>query len=165
MNGSIMFAATRTTAGPGAKPMIDNRFAPYGAFTIRAALGIMFIAHAYLKIAVFTVPGFAGFLGQMGYPTFLAWPIILAELVGGFAILSGFYARIVSVALLPVLLGATLVHAPNGWLFNAPNGGWEYPAFLAAAAVAHILIGDGAFAIKPVTFTSAPATSLHPRIG
>jgi putative oxidoreductase len=145
--------------------MIDNRFAPYGAFTIRAALGIMFIAHAYLKIAVFTVPGFAGFLGQMGYPTFLAWPIILAELIGGFAILSGFYARIVSVALLPVLIGATLIHAPNGWLFNAPNGGWEYPAFLAAAAVAHILIGDGAFAIKPVTLSSAPATSLQPRIG
>jgi putative oxidoreductase len=145
--------------------MIDNRFAPYGAFTIRAALGIMFIAHAYLKIAVFTVPGFAGFLGQMGYPTFLAWPIILAELFGGLAILTGFYARIVSVALLPVLLGAALIHAPNGWVFNAPNGGWEYPAFLAAAALAHILIGDGAFAIKPVTSSSSPTTALRTRAG
>ena len=48
--------------------MIDNRFAPYGAFALRAGLGIMFIAHAYLKIAVFTVPGFAGFLGQVGLP-------------------------------------------------------------------------------------------------
>jgi putative oxidoreductase len=111
------------------------------------------------------VPGFAGFLGQMGYPAFLAWPIILAELIGGLAILSGFYARIVSVALLPVLLGAVLIHAPNGWVFNAPNGGWEYPVFLAAAAVTHILIGDGAFAIKPVTLSNAPATSLRPRIG
>jgi putative oxidoreductase len=145
--------------------MIDNRFAPYGAFTIRAALGIMFIAHAYLKIAVFTVPGFAGFLGQMGYPGFLAWPIILAELIGGLAILTGFYARIVSVALLPVLIGAALIHAPNGWVFNAPNGGWEYPAFLAAAAIAHILIGDGVFAIKPATLSSAPATSLRTRAG
>jgi putative oxidoreductase len=130
--------------------MIDNRFAPYGAFALRAGLGIMFIAHAYLKIAVFTVPGFAGFLGQVGFPGFLAWPIILAELIGGLAILSGFYARIVSVALLPVLLGALLVHAPNGWVFNAPNGGWEYPAFLALAAVAHALIGDGAFAVRSV---------------
>jgi putative oxidoreductase len=140
--------------------MIDNRFAAYGALTIRAALGIMFIAHAYLKIAVFTVPGFAGFLGQVGFPSFLAWPIILAELIGGLAILTGFYARTISVALLPVLLGAALIHAPNGWVFNAPNGGWEYPAFLAAAAVAHILIGDGAFAIKPVAFPSTPGTAL-----
>ena len=122
----------------------------------------MFIAHAYLKIAVFTVPGFAGFLGQVGFPGFLAWPIILAELIGGLAILSGFYARIVSVALLPVLLGALLVHAPNGWVFNAPNGGWEYPAFLALAAVVHVLIGDGAFAVKPVTFPAGPAASLRP---
>ena len=82
---------------------------------------------------MFTVPGFAGFLAQVGFPGFLAWPIILAELIGGLAILAGFYARLVSLALLPVL-GALLVHAPNGWVFNAPNGGWEYPAFLALPA-------------------------------
>ena len=130
--------------------MIDARLAPYGAFALRAALGVMFVAHAYLKYAVFTVPGFEGFLGSVGLPTFLAWPIILAELVGGLAILAGFHGRLVSVALLPVLLGALAIHAPNGWVFNAPNGGWEYPAFLALAAVAHALIGDGAFATRSI---------------
>ena len=130
--------------------MIDNRLAPYGALALRVSLGVMFIAHAYLKLAVFTVPGFEGFLGKVGLPTLLAWPIILAELVGGLAILAGFYGRLVSVALLPVLLGALAIHAPNGWVFNAPNGGWEYPAFLAAAALAHALIGDGAFALKTI---------------
>jgi putative oxidoreductase len=130
--------------------MIDARLAPYGAFALRAALGVMFIAHAYLKYAVFTVPGFAGFLGSVGLPAFLAWPIILAELIGGLAILAGVYGRLVSLALLPVLLGALAIHAPNGWVFNAPNGGWEYPAFLALAAVAHALIGDGAFAVRSV---------------
>jgi putative oxidoreductase len=130
--------------------MIDHRLAPYGALALRVALGAMFIAHAYLKLAVFTVPGFAGFLGKLGLPAFLAWPIILAELVGGLAILTGFYGRLVSAALLPILLGALFVHAPNGWLFTAANGGWEYPAFLAAAALAHALIGDGAFALKTI---------------
>src|SRR5688572_29851919 len=135
--------------------MIDNRLAPYGVFALRAALGAMFIAHAYLKLAVFTVPGFEGFLVKIGYPAALAWPIILAELVGGIAILVGFYGRWVQVALLPVLVGALLVHLPNGWFFSAPNGGWEYPALLLAAAVAHILAGDGAFAVKPATLTLA----------
>src|SRR5918994_3398016 len=130
--------------------MIDTHLAPYGAFALRAALGIMFIAHAYLKIAIFTVPGFEAFLGQVGLPAFLAWPIILAELIGGLAILAGFYARLVSVALLPVLLGALAIHAPNGWVFNAANGGWGDPAFLALAAVAHALIGDGAFATRSI---------------
>jgi putative oxidoreductase len=145
--------------------MIDNRLIPYGAFALRAGLGIMFISHAYLKLAVFTVPGFAAFLGQVGFSGFLAWPIILAELIGGIAILTGFYARIVSVALLPVLLGALLVHAPNGWVFNAPNGGWEYPAFLVLAAVVHVLIGDGVFAVKPVALPVSSAASLRPRLG
>ena len=129
--------------------MIDSRFAPYGALGLRVALGAMFIAHAYLKIAVFTPAGFAGFLGQVGLPGFLAWPIILAELFGGLAILAGFYGRYVSLLLLPVLLGALMVHAPNGWVFNAPNGGWEYPAFMALTALAHGLIGDGALAATP----------------
>jgi putative oxidoreductase len=137
--------------------MIDNRLAPYGAFALRASLGVMFIAHAYLKLAVFTVPGFEGFLGKVGLPTLLAWPIILAEFAGGLAILAGFYGRLVSVALLPILLGAIFVHAPNGWVFNAPNGGWEYPAFLAVAAHAHALIGDGAFAVKSIKLPGVSA--------
>jgi putative oxidoreductase len=141
--------------------MIDARLAPYGLFAIRAALGTMFIAHALLKYFVFTIPGFSQFLGMVGLPSALAWPLFLAELLGGVAILVGFYGRWVSAALLPVLLGALAIHAPNGWLFNVPNGGWEYPAFLAVAALAHVLAGDGAFAVKPVglPILSGPAAS------
>ena len=134
--------------------MIDNRLAPYGAFALRASLGIMYIAHAYLKVAIFTVPGFQAFLESTGFPALMAWPIILAEVIGGAAILAGFYGRLVSLALLPILLGAVFIHAPNGWLFTAPNGGWEYPAFLAVSAVAHVLVGDGAFALRPFKLPS-----------
>ncbi len=131
--------------------MIDHRLAPYGALALRVALGVMFIAHAYLKFAIFTMPGFAGFLAQVGLPTFLAWPIVLAEFFGGLALILGVYARGVAFALLPVLLGALSVHAGNGWVFNAPNGGWEYPAFLTVAAAVQVLIGDGALAVQPTT--------------
>ena len=89
--------------------MIDTRLAPYGALGLRVALGLMFIAHAYLKLVIFTPAGFTGFLGQVGLPGFLAWPIILAELVGGIAILVGFYGRYVSLALVPILLGALAI--------------------------------------------------------
>jgi hypothetical protein len=33
----------------------------------------------------------------------------------------------------------------NGWLFTAPKGGWEYPVFLAAAAIVQALLGDGKY--------------------
>lgn len=128
---------------------IDSRLAPYGLFLLRVSLGVMFLAHAWLKYGVFTMAGFEDFLGQVGLPASLAWPIVLAEAVGGGALILGIYSRLVSLALLPVLLGALIVHAPNGWVFNAPNGGWEYPAFLAMAAIVQALAGDGAFALKP----------------
>jgi len=135
--------------------MIDHRLAPYGALALRVALGVMFIAHAWLKFAIFTMPGFEGFLAQVGLPTILAWPIVLAELFGGIALILGVYARAVAVLLLPVLLGALSVHAGNGWVFNAPNGGWEYPAFLAAASIVQALVGDGALAIRPTVLPRA----------
>ncbi|KAA2237178.1 DoxX family protein [Salinarimonas soli] len=143
--------------------MIDQRLAPYGALALRVALGTMFIAHAGLKVFVFTMPGFAGFLAQVGFPPILAYPIVAAEVVGGAAIILGLYGRLVSVALLPVLLGAVMVHAGNGWLFTAANGGWEYPAFLAVAALAHALIGDGALALRPFSLRQEPVTGLSPR--
>ncbi|HEX8165866.1 MAG TPA: DoxX family protein [Beijerinckiaceae bacterium] len=140
--------------------MIDSRFAPYGLFTLRVALGAMFVAHALLKYVVFTIPGFEGFLAKVGLPAVLAWPIFLAELLGGIAIVAGFYSRFVSAALLPVLLGALSIHAGNGWLFTATGGGWEYPAFLVVAAVTHVLSGDGAFAVRPAGWPAlSPAPS------
>jgi putative oxidoreductase len=92
----------------------------------------------------------------------LAWPIFLAELAGGLAIVAGFYGRYVSAALLPVLIGALFIHAPNGWLFTAAGGGWEYPAFLAVAALTHVLVGDGAFALRPAALP-LPAAAPSPR--
>jgi putative oxidoreductase len=119
----------------------------YGALVLRVALGLMFVAHAGLKYFVFTLPGTAEFFVSLGLPGALAYFTFWAELAGGILILAGVYGRWVSAALIPVLLGATWAHAGNGWVFTAPNGGWEYPAFLAAAALVHVLIGDGAYAL------------------
>ena len=119
-----------------------------GALVLRLALGVMFIAHALLKYFVFTLPGTAQFFGSLGLPPALAYVTFYAELVGGVLLLLGVYTRYVALALVPILLGATWAHAGNGWLFNATNGGWEYPLFLTVAAIVQALIGDGALALK-----------------
>jgi len=136
--------------------MIDSRTAPYAALVLRIALGTMFIAHALLKYYVFTLDGTVKFFESVGYPGALAYAVFYAELFGGLAILAGAWSRWVSAALIPVLLGALAVHAGNGWLFTAPNGGWEYPAFLTAAAIAQSLLGDGRFAVSGL-FDARPA--------
>jgi len=128
--------------------MIDVRTAPYAAFVLRIALGAMFIAHALLKYYVFTLPGTVQFFESIGLPGALAYLTFYAELIGGALILAGAGSRWASAALIPVLIGATWAHAGNGWLFTAPNGGWEYPAFLAVAALVQALLGDGKFALS-----------------
>ena len=127
--------------------MIDSRTAPYAATLLRVALGSMFIAHALLKYVVFTLPGTVKFFESIGLPGPLAYITFGAELVGGLLILGGVYARWVALALVPILVGATWAHAGNGWTFSAPNGGWEYPAYLTATALVMALLGDGKFAL------------------
>jgi putative oxidoreductase len=121
------------------------------AALLRLALGSMWLSHAWLKFGVFTMAGFSGFLAQQGLPTVLAWPVVLAEAAGGMLILLGIGGRWVSLALLPVLAGATLVHAGNGWVFTAPDGGWEYPVFLMAMSLVHALLGDGRWTLRAGT--------------
>ena len=86
--------------------MIDPRTAPYAATTLRVVLGILFLAHAGLKLFVFTPAGTAQFFASLGLPGPLAYLVILVETIGGLALIAGFYSRIVAVALIPVLLGA-----------------------------------------------------------
>lgn len=43
------------------------------AMLLRVALGVLFLAHAGLKIFVFTPAGAAGYFGSLGLPA--GWPI------------------------------------------------------------------------------------------
>lgn len=114
-----------------------------GPTVLRLALGSMWISHALLKLLVFTLPGTAHFFESVGLPGWLAYPVFAAELLGGLAMLLGLYARHVALGLLPILVVATFVHVPNGWVFSNQGGGWEYPAFLCVASVVQWLLGDG----------------------
>jgi len=129
--------------------MIDIRTAPYAALLLRLTLGIMFVAHGLMKVLVFTPAGTVGFFASLGIPAAFAWLTMAAELGGGLLLLLGVQTRWIAVLQLPVLLGAWVVHSGNGWGFSNPNGGWEYPAFLALAQTVLILLGDGKFALSP----------------
>ena len=129
--------------------MIDNRTAPYAALILRVALGAMFVVHSlYLKLVVFTLPGTVKFFESLGLPGIAAHLTIAAEAIGGIMLVLGVKTRYAAATLVPVLLGASWVHWKNGWLFTNAGGGWEYPAFLAAAAVVQALLGDGALALS-----------------
>jgi putative oxidoreductase len=141
--------------------MIDKRTAPYAALLLRLSLGGLFLAHAGLKLMVFTPAGTAKFFASVGLPPALAYLTIMAEVIGGIALILGAWTRIVAVALIPILLGAiATVHGQAGFFFDSANGGWEYPAFWAIALVVQALLGGGAFELRAASLSSSPATAV-----
>ena len=126
----------------------DKTSPEFGAFGLRISLGVMWIAHAGLKMFTFTMPGFASWLESIGFSPLLAWPIFLVELIGGVLILMGVYARHASLALIPVMAVAMYTHIGNGWVHISEGGGWEYPLFLIMASIVHITIGNGSYTLS-----------------
>jgi len=54
---------------------------------LRFALGVIFLAHAYAKAAIYTFPGTVAFFEAHGLPGWSAYPVFAAELLGGIAFL------------------------------------------------------------------------------
>jgi putative oxidoreductase len=118
---------------------------------LRISLGVMYLAHSIvLKLFTFGLVGTAGYFESIGLPGWLAYVTFAAEAIGGVLLVLGIYARWAAVMLIPALLGAIIwAHGGNGWVFNAPDGGWEYPLYLIVLSVAQFLLGDGPYALRP----------------
>ncbi|AKF87327.1 hypothetical protein MFUL124B02_41370 [Myxococcus fulvus 124B02] len=142
--------------------MLGNASNPHSsalaATVLRVSLGVVFLAHAGAKYFLFTLDGTARFFVAHGFPGWTATPVFAMELLGGLALIAGLRVRLVSLALLPVLLGAFVSHVSLGWMFTNPGGGWEYVAFLIMALITQVLLGSGAFAMDGVLARSATPT-------
>ena len=140
-----------TYATASARPSLVDGVsnADLAATILRVSMGVLFLAHAGLKLFVFTPAGTVGYFASLGLPGPLAYLVIAAELLGGIALILGVYSRWVSLALVPILLGSIYVpHGAAGFFFSNEGGGWEFPAFWAVTLVVQALLGDGAFALK-----------------
>jgi putative oxidoreductase len=128
--------------------VIDAQLAPYAAFLLRICLAAAFIAHAMLKLKVFTIPGTVKFFESLGLPGWVAYVTIAAELGGAAFLLLGIWPRIVALLLVPLMLGTIIkVQGRFGLLFSNKEGGWVYPAFWTGALIVLFLLGDGAAVI------------------
>ena len=122
---------------------IEQSTLSWGISLLRIHFGIILLAHGLLKILVFTIPGTVGYFASLGLPSAIAYLTILGETAIGLALIFGIQTRLASMLTVPILVGATLVHIENGWLFTAQGGGWEFPASLTVIAVAIALVGSG----------------------
>jgi putative oxidoreductase len=133
-----------------------------GATLLRVSLGVMFIAHSVLlKYFTFTLAGTAQYFGSLGLPPSLAYIVFAAEAIGGVLLVLGIGTRWVALALVPVLIGATWAHIGNGWVFSAPNGGWEYPLFLIVISLVVALQASASLRV-PTALLRAAETGRKP---
>jgi putative oxidoreductase len=124
-----------------------NESKDWGIALLRAGIGGIFVAHGVQKLAVFGIGGLAGFLGQIGvpFPTLSAVAVTAAELLGGLALVAGFFTRWAALPLaFSMAVAAVTVHLKDG--FFLPNG-VEYVLALFLASIALSLTGSGAFSV------------------
>lgn len=122
---------------------------PYAALLLRVTMGVAFLAHGLLlKVMTFGLGGTMGFFGSIGYPPVLGAVVAIAEVAAGLALIAGLWVRAVSLLLLPIMIGATIQHVPNGWLFTSTGGGWEFPAMWTLLLLVQAGLGAGAYALR-----------------
>jgi putative oxidoreductase len=131
--------------------MTNPELVGIAALLLRVSLGIMFFAHAWLKIKVYTPAGAVKYFESLGVPGSLAYLTMAAEIAGGALLILGIETRWVALALVPLILGTiVLVHGKAGWLFTNKDGGWEFPAFWIVGLLVLALLGDGSAALGPM---------------
>lgn len=118
-----------------------------GIALLRVTSGALLLTHGLIKLLVFTPAGTAGFFESIGFPGILAYPVMAGEIGLGLALILGFMTRWAALAALPIMIGAIVPHAGNGFTFSNTGGGWEYPVFWTIALAVQAMLGDGAYAI------------------
>ena len=129
---------------------------------LRLMLGFGFLYHGFPKL--FSAQGHDGFVGMlqgMGVPApeLAAWLVGIVEFGGGLALVVGAFVTIVSALLIVnMLVAAFMVHWPAGFNFMNMTGmtesgpqfgmpGYEVPLLYAAALLALVLGGAGAWSV------------------
>jgi putative oxidoreductase len=133
-----------------------------GLAVLRMALGVIFLMHGYLGLAVIGPAGIAGYTTRMGYPaalgSALAWYLILAHSIGGILLVLGLWTRWAALAQVPIIASAFFLHHLRQGFFLtgivvdqargvAIAGGYEYTLLVLAATVTLVLAGGGALAV------------------
>lgn len=123
----------------------------------RTILGIIFFAHGSQKVfGWFGGPGLKQTLRSLnefvGLPSIVALAAVLAELVGGAALVVGFLGRISALGIVVNMLAAIfMVHGKYGlfmnWFGDRKGHGIEYHLLAIALAIVIIAEGSGAFSI------------------
>ena len=122
------------------KKLVDIAF-----WGLRAAVGVIFIAHGTGKFG----PGFVGFLtGPLGLPAEMQIPIALAETIPGILLIVGVLTRI-SASLLSIIMMGAIFYVKNAANLTGERA-YELDLILLAACLVIIVAGPGRVSISHI---------------
>jgi len=127
-----------------------DRLQPLALLVLRLALGLIMTVHGSHKVFG-GLHQFAGWVGSMGIPAWLAYVAAFTEFLGGIMILAGFFTRVAALAVCVDLVVAMVkVDFHSG--LSAALGHTDKEASLALATIAFALIffGGGAIAFDHI---------------
>ena len=118
-----------------------------GLLLVRVALGIVFIAHGWQKLAVYGVSGVATGFEQMRLPVPMLNAVIITavEFGGGLLLIAGAGTRVVAALLAFSMLVATVVAHGSGGFF-LPTG-YEFALTLMLVSLALTQTGAGRYSV------------------
>lgn len=135
---------------------------PIALLLARLALGFIFIAHGWEKLAVSGIAETATYLRSEGvpFPWLSALGTAILELVGGVALVLGLLLPVFGTLFVLDMLGAFIfVHANKG-IFVSTDG-FELVLGLAAASLAIAFTGGGALAVDNLWRDRKAKTAEH----
>jgi len=126
-----------------------NTLQPFGLLALRLALGIIFFAHGYPKLAHLG-GGMQGFFVEHGLPGYFVYISGVLEVFGAVLLVLGLFARPAAL-LLAVEMAVAIwkVHSSKGYLAVHE---YEFPLTLAMACFALATVGAGAFSLDQPLF-------------
>lgn len=124
-----------------------DRVQPLALLAMRLTLGIIMVAHGFPKVFG-GLHHYAGMIGGLGLPRWLAYVSAFAEFVGGLFLIAGFFTRCAAFAIvIDMAVAIWKVHWHNGL---TSDHGMEFPLALATLAFALIFFGAGPIAIDHI---------------
>lgn len=129
--------------------MNDNARADLGKLILRLALGLLILLHGIAKLKG-GIGGITGMVTAHGLPGFIAYGVLVGEVVAPLMVLAGFHARIGALLIvINMLVAIALAHMGQLAQLNEV-GGWalELQGMFLFAAIAVALFGPGAYSIN-----------------
>jgi putative oxidoreductase len=123
------------------------------SLVVRLIVGGLFIYAGYMKVADMSTT--VAMFGSMGIPVWLTYVVAWLELVGGIAVLVGFYTKKVSVVLGVIMIAAIY------YTFGMGFAAYSYPLAVLIGLIVLMNVGCGKYSVggcmNKCTVTPTPA--------